>query len=69
MIKKENKKIELLNPKLDYVFKRIFGYTGNEEITFDLLNKTRRWLWKTRKKYSNIIFRLWIRKFKKYRNS
>ena len=25
---------ELLNPKNDYVFKRIFGYTGNEEITF-----------------------------------
>lgn len=24
---------ELLNPKNDYVFKRIFGYTGNEEIT------------------------------------
>ena len=24
---------KLLNPKIDYVFKRIFGYTGNEEIT------------------------------------
>jgi predicted transposase/invertase (TIGR01784 family) len=24
---------KLLNPKLDYVFKRIFGYQGNEKIT------------------------------------
>ena len=24
---------ELLNPKIDYVFKRIFGYQGNETIT------------------------------------
>jgi len=29
--------IELLNPKSDYVFKRIFGHTGNEEITKGLL--------------------------------
>jgi predicted transposase/invertase (TIGR01784 family) len=28
---------KLLNPKNDYVFKRIFGYTGNEEITKDFL--------------------------------
>ena len=28
---------DLLNPKNDYVFKRIFGYTGNEEITQGLL--------------------------------
>ena len=28
----------LLNPKLDYVFKRIFGYVGNENITKSLLN-------------------------------
>ena len=34
----ENKKMELLNPKSDYVFKRIFGHIGNEEITKDLLN-------------------------------
>ena len=34
----DNKKIELLNPKSDYVFKRIFGHVGNEEITKDLLN-------------------------------
>lgn len=34
----EDKKIKLLNPKSDYVFKRIFGYVGNEEITCDLLN-------------------------------
>ena len=27
----------LLNPKIDYVFKRIFGYVGNEEITASLL--------------------------------
>ena len=24
---------ELLDPKIDYVFKRIFGHKGNEEIT------------------------------------
>ena len=35
---KETKKIELLNPKSDYVFKRIFGHVGNEEITCNLLN-------------------------------
>ena len=29
--------IDLLDPKNDYVFKRIFGYTGNEEITKGLL--------------------------------
>ena len=28
----------LLNPKIDYVFKRIFGYIGNEEITASLLS-------------------------------
>lgn len=28
----------LLNPKIDYVFKRIFGYNGNEEITKSLLS-------------------------------
>lgn len=28
---------ELLNPKNDYVFKRIFGHVGNEEITKQLL--------------------------------
>ena len=28
---------ELLNPKNDYVFKRIFGYRGNEDITRDFL--------------------------------
>ena len=28
---------KLLNPKLDYVFKRIFGSTGSEEITKDFL--------------------------------
>ena len=27
-----------LDPKNDYVFKRIFGYTGNEEITKGLIN-------------------------------
>ena len=31
---KENK---LLNPKNDYVFKRIFGYKGNENITKSLI--------------------------------
>ena len=29
---------QLLKPTLDYVFKRIFGYTGNEEITEGLLS-------------------------------
>ena len=29
---------DLLDPKNDYVFKRIFGYSGNEEITKSLLN-------------------------------
>ena len=28
---------KLLNPKIDYVFKRIFGYAGNEDITKALL--------------------------------
>ena len=28
---------KLLNPKLDYVFKRIFGSNGSEEITKDFL--------------------------------
>ena len=29
---------KLLDPKIDYVFKRIFGYTGNEEITKGLIS-------------------------------
>ena len=29
---------DLLNPKIDYVFKRIFGHTGNEDITKSLLS-------------------------------
>lgn len=29
---------ELLNPKNDYVFKRIFGYKGNEDITKQMLS-------------------------------
>lgn len=29
---------KLLSPKLDYVFKRIFGYVGNEEITASLIS-------------------------------
>ena len=28
---------KLLDPKNDYVFKRIFGHTGNEEITKGLI--------------------------------
>ena len=28
----------LLNPRIDYVFKRIFGYIGNEQITANLLS-------------------------------
>ena len=38
LMKEANKKIELLNPKSDYVFKRIFGHVGNEKITCNLLN-------------------------------
>ena len=30
--------VKLLDPKNDYVFKRIFGYVGNEEITKGLIN-------------------------------
>ena len=30
--------LELLNIKTDYVFKRIFGHVGNEEITKDFLS-------------------------------
>ena len=29
---------DLLNPKIDYVFKRIFGHAGNEDITKSLLS-------------------------------
>ena len=29
---------KLLDPKIDYVFKRIFGYVGNEKITTNLLS-------------------------------
>ena len=35
---KEGGCIELLKLKNDYTFKRVFGYTGNEEITKGLLN-------------------------------
>jgi hypothetical protein len=31
-------RMELLKPTNDYVFKRIFGYIGNEDITKDFLN-------------------------------
>ena len=33
-----DKKIELLDPKNDYVFKRIFGEKGNEDILMSLIN-------------------------------
>ena len=39
--KQKNKEKEvqsLLNPKIDYVFKRIFGHAGNEDITKSLLS-------------------------------
>ena len=29
---------KLLNPKIDYVFKRIFGHVGNEDITTELIS-------------------------------
>ena len=35
MIHIDNK---ILDPKNDYVFKRIFGHVGNEDITKDLLS-------------------------------
>ena len=34
----KSREIKLLSPKLDYVFKRIFGQVGNEEITCNLIN-------------------------------
>lgn len=37
-MEEKNKEIKLLSPKLDYVFKRIFGQVGNEEITCNLIN-------------------------------
>lgn len=39
---------ELLDPKIDYVLKRIFGYTGNEEITQGLISSI------LRKEVSNV---------------
>ena len=37
--KKEKEEVQgLLDPKIDYVFKRIFGHTGNEDITKALLS-------------------------------
>lgn len=36
--KNTKKKIKLLNPKNDYVFKRLFGQPKNEEITKDLIS-------------------------------
>ncbi len=30
--------LELLNPKNDYVFKRIFGHSGSEAVTRQMLN-------------------------------
>ena len=33
-----NKKVELLDPKIDYVFKRIFGEKGDEDILMSLIN-------------------------------
>lgn len=29
---------KLLDPKIDYVFKRVFGYKGNEKITTNLIS-------------------------------
>ena len=37
--KKECSIGNLLNPKIDYVFKRIFGHVGNEEITIVIIHK------------------------------
>ena len=45
MVKRIDK---LLDPKIDYVFKRIFGYVGNEEITKGLISSI------IQKKVSNI---------------
>jgi len=33
-----NNKVELLDPKIDYVFKRIFGEKGDEDILMSLIN-------------------------------
>ena len=32
------RKVELLDPKIDYVFKRIFGEKGSEDILMSLIN-------------------------------
>lgn len=40
--------VNLLNPKIDYVFKRLFGQVGNEEITKKLLTSI------TNENYNNI---------------
>ena len=39
---------KLLNPKIDYVFKRIFGFQGNEDITAEFISSI------INKKVSNI---------------
>ena len=36
--RKEVRPIKLLNIKTDYVFKRVFGYKGNEQITKNFLS-------------------------------
>lgn len=56
------KKKELLKPTNDYVFCRIFGYKGNEDITKDLLESI------TNEKYNSIIIENQIRTAKSINN-
>lgn len=56
------KKKELLKPTNDYVFCRIFGYKGNEDITKDLLESI------TNEKYNSIIIENQIRTAKSFNN-
>ena len=56
------KKKELLKPTNDYVFCRIFGYKGNEDITKDLLESI------TNEKYNSIKIENQIRTTKNFNN-
>ena len=58
--KNEEIKKDLLNPKIDYVFKRIFGRQGNESITkcfiSAVLNQNITELYRLRKKHCYFNF-------------
>ena len=55
--KKEKEEVQgLLDPKIDYVFKRIFGHTGNEDITKALLSSI------IKDKFIGVKCTLWVLK-------